>query len=257
MSCRSRPRTAAPAALLAALSLASGSSPASGAASSRPPVPILAYHHIGTAPPGASNPSLWVPGVRFRAQLRALDRAGYQAITLRRVWQAWHGRGKLPAHPVVISFDDGYASQAANAPALRAHGWPAVLNLEVARLGVRGGLARGQVQALIRAGWELDAHSVTHPDLRRLSARRLDDEVAGSRHALQQAFGVPVDFFAYPYGRQNARVRAAVRRAGFLAATTTEREFASASADPFALGRVLVGADDSPSSVLRMLRAGG
>jgi hypothetical protein len=48
-----------------------------------------------------------------------------------------------------------------------------------------------------------------------------------------------------------------VRRAGFLAATTTERTFAFASADPFALGRVLVGAGDSPSSVLRMLRAGG
>ena len=221
-------------------------------------MPILAYHHIGTAPPGASNPSLWVPGARFRGQLRALDRAGYQAITLRRVWQAWHGRGKLPAHPVVISFDDGYASQAANAPALRAHGWPGVLNLEVARLGVRGGLARGQVQALIRAGWELDAHSVTHPDLRKVSARRLRDEVAGSRQALQQAFGVRGGLLRV--SRTAARtpaVRAAVRRAGFLAATTTERTFASASADPFALGRVLVGADDSPSSVLRMLRAGG
>jgi peptidoglycan/xylan/chitin deacetylase (PgdA/CDA1 family) len=243
--------------VLAALSLASGSSSASRAASSGPPVPILAYHHIGAAPARASNPSLWVPGRRFRRQLRALDRAGYQAVTLRRVWQAWHGRGKLPAHPVVISFDDGYASQAANASALRAHGWPAVLNLEVARLGVRGGLTRGQVQGLVRAGWELDAHSVTHPDLRKVSADRLRDEVAGSRRELQQSFGVPVDFFAYPYGRQNARVRAAVRRAGFLAATTTERTFATAGADPFALGRVLVGADDSPSAVLRMLRAGG
>jgi peptidoglycan/xylan/chitin deacetylase (PgdA/CDA1 family) len=157
----------------------------------------------------------------------------------------------------VISFDDGYASQAAIAPMLRAHGWPGVLNLEVARLGVRGGLTRAQVRSLIRDGWELDAHSVTHPDLRTVPAQRLRTEVAGSRQALQQAFGVPVDFFAYPYGRQNARVRAAVRRAGYLAATTTERKFASASADPFALGRVLVGADDSPSSVLRVLRTGG
>jgi hypothetical protein len=52
-------------------------------------------------------------------------------------------------------------------------------------------------------------------------------------------------------------VRAAVRRAGFLAATTITRTFASPSADPFALGRVLVGAGDSPTSVLRLLRTGG
>ena len=79
----------------------------------------------------------------------------------------------------------------------------------------------------------------------------------GSRQAIRDAFGVPADFFAYPYGRENARVRTAVRSAGFLGATTTERVFASPKADPFALGRVLVQAGDSPSSVLRMVRTGG
>jgi peptidoglycan/xylan/chitin deacetylase (PgdA/CDA1 family) len=224
---------------------------------SGPPVPILAYHHVGTAPPSASNPQLWVPAARFRSQMRVLDRAGYDAVTLDRVWRAWHGDGALPAHPVVISFDDGYASQAATVPALSARGWPGVLNLEVARLGARGGLTRAQVRTMIANGWEIDAHSVTHPDLRTVSAKRLEREVAGSRRAIRQIFGVAVDFFAYPYGRQNARVRAAVRRAGFLGATTVVRGLASPNADPFALGRVLVAADDSPSSVLRMVRTGG
>jgi peptidoglycan/xylan/chitin deacetylase (PgdA/CDA1 family) len=220
-------------------------------------VPILAYHHIGRAPANASNPGLWVRGALFDRQLRALDRAGYHAVTLGSVWRAWHELGTLPPRPVVISFDDGYASQVAAAGALRARHWPAVLNLEVSRLGVRGGVTTAQVRSLIANGWELDAHSVTHPDLRTVSARRLEAEVRGSRRILQRTFGAPVDFFAYPYGRQNARVRAAVRRAGFLAATTITRTFASPSADPFALGRVLVGAGDSPTSVLRLLRTGG
>ena len=255
MPSRSRPGAARPAALLAALIAASCSS-AAGAASG-PPVPILAYHHIGTAPRGATNPQLWVPRVRFRRQLAALDRAGYDAVTLGSVWRAWHGGGSLPAHPVVISFDDGYASQLSAVPALRARGWPGVLNLQVGRIGVRGGLTRAQVRAMIADGWEIDAHSVTHPDLRTVSAERLRDEVAGSRGALRSIFGVPAEFFAYPYGRSNARVRAAVRRAGFLAATTVVRGLASPRADPFALARVLVGANDSPSSVLRMVRTGG
>ena len=220
-------------------------------------VPILAYHHIGRAPANASNPGLWVRRALFDRQLHALERAGYQAVTLGSVWRAWHEGGPLPPRPVVISFDDGYASQVAAAATLRARRWPAVLNLEVSRLGVRGGVTRAQVRSLIANGWELDAHSVTHPDLRTVSAQQLEAEVGGSRRTLRRTFGAPVDFFAYPYGRQNARVRAAVRRAGFLAATTVTRTFASPSADPFALGRVLVGAGDSPTSVLRLLRTGG
>jgi peptidoglycan/xylan/chitin deacetylase (PgdA/CDA1 family) len=255
MSCRPRSRAARPAALLAALIAVSGSSTA-GAASG-PPVPILAYHHIGTAPRGASHPQLWVTAARFRRQLQALDRAGFAAVTLDTVWRAWHGDGALPQHPVVISFDDGYASDVSAANALGPHGWAGVLNLQVSRIGARGGLTRAQVRTLIAFGWEIDAHSVTHPDLRTVSARRLASEVAGSRRALRRAFHVPVNFFAYPYGRESARVRAAVRRAGFLGATTIVRGLASPDADPFALGRVLIGADDSPSTVLRMARTGG
>lgn len=255
MGCHSRSCAGLPAALLAAL-LATSSSSMAGAASTQP-VPILAYHHIGAPPPGA-NRALWVrPGLLER-QLSALARAGYEAVTLDRVWQAWHGPGTLPARPVVLSFDDGYRSQwRAAAPALAARHWPGVLNLQTSRLGVRGGLTAGQVRAMIASGWEIDAHSVTHPDLRRVNARRLTAEVAGSRRTLQQRFGVAADFFAYPYGRRDAAVEGAVRRAGFLGATTTVRAIAAPDADPFALGRVLVAANDSPSSVLRMVRAGG
>ncbi len=255
MGCHPRSSAGLPAALLAALFAASGSSTA-GAASTQP-VPILAYHHIGLAPPGA-NRQLWVRPSLLRRQLGGLARAGYEAVTLDQVWRAWHGPGALPARPVVLSFDDGYASQwRSAAPALAAHHWRGVLNLQTGRLGVRGGLTAGEVRAMIASGWEIDAHSVTHPDLRKVSARRLAAEVAGSRRTLQARFGVAADFFAYPYGRSDAAVRGAVRRAGFLGATTTARGLASPDADPFALGRVLVAANDSPSSVLRMVRSGG
>jgi len=252
--CHSRPRLALPAALLAALAMSSSS--AAGAASAQR-VAILAYHHIGTAPRDAARPELWVTPARFHSQLAALDRAGFEAVTLDRVWRAWHGNGRLPARPVVLSFDDGYASQARIAgPALRTHGWAGVLNLQVRRLGARGGLTRTQVRGLLRSGWELDAHSVTHPDLTRVSDQRLEAEVTGSRRALQRTFGAPVNFFAYPYGRQDARVRAAVRRAGFLGATTTRPQFATPRTDPFALGRVLVPAGRSPRALLQLLRRG-
>ena len=246
MACHSRSRPGAPAALLAALLAVSGSSTA-GAAGAQP-VPILAYHHIGAAPRTTTKSQLWVRPALLRRQLGALDRAGYEAVTLDRVWGAWHGNGTLPAHPVVLSFDDGYASQFRSAVPL------------LEKLAAESHRPLARLHALCTLDG-LDAvtpaHSVTHPDLTMVSSQRLNAEVAGSRQAIRYAFGVPADFFAYPYGRENARVRTAVRSAGFLGATTTERVFASPKADPFALGRVLVQAGDSPSSVLRMVRTGG
>jgi peptidoglycan/xylan/chitin deacetylase (PgdA/CDA1 family) len=242
--------------LLAALIAAFGSS-AAGAAGTQP-VAILAYHHVGAPPPGASNPSLWVPAALFRSQLSALGRAGYRGVTLGRVWRSWHGTGTLPARAVVLSFDDGYASQYhAAARMLRARRWPGVLNLQVARLDAAGGLSRAQVRRMIADGWEIDAHTVTHPDLTAVGAERLAAEVGGSRAAIQEAFGVPADFFSYPFGHSDATVRSAVRRAGFVGATTVRRGLASPRGDAYALPRISVGRGQSARELLHEIGSGG
>ena len=119
--------------------------------------------------------------------MHALAHAGYHATTLDAVWRAWHGHGSLPRHPVVISFDDGYQSQSTAARRMLDRlGWPGVLNLEVKNVGLKGGLARDQVRAMMRDGWEIDAHTLTHPDLTTVDAARLRREVGGSRRWLRQ-----------------------------------------------------------------------
>lgn len=211
------------------------------------PVPILMYHVLGDPPAGAPFPQLYVSRAEFAGQMRWLARHGYTAVTLRAVWGHWHGRASLPPRPVVVSFDDGYRSVAQAAlPVLRERGWPGVLNLAVKNLRVRGGISERQVRRLIAGGWEIDAHSLTHPDLTTLDERRLTREIAGSRRALQRLFGIPVDFFCYPGGRYDARVIAVVRAAGFLAATTTVEGLASQAA-PFELRRVRVSRGDGVS----------
>jgi peptidoglycan/xylan/chitin deacetylase (PgdA/CDA1 family) len=220
------------------------------------PVPVLMYHRVSAAPrkPGRS-PALWVGAARFRRQLGLLARAGYHGVTLDQVWRAWHRQATLPDKPIVLTFDDGYASQYRNAaPALRRYGWPGVLNLEWRRLGLRGGLSRAQVRRLIGAGWEVAAHSLTHPDLTRLDAASLRAEVAGSRAAIEHAFGLAVESFCYPYGRVDARVRAAVRAAGFRTATTTRQGLASPLGDPLLLRRIRVDGRKPAADLLRALR---
>jgi peptidoglycan/xylan/chitin deacetylase (PgdA/CDA1 family) len=224
----------------------------------RGPVPILTYHELRAAPATPRSPasaSLWVPETRFDAQLDALARAGYHGVTLSQAWAAWHGGPVLPARPVIVSFDDGYASQYAVAgPELRKLGWPAVLNLETARLSARGGLTPAHVRALLRDGWELASHTLTHPDLRHVGRARLAREVSGSRAVLRRRFGVRVRFFCYPYGRVDAGVRAAVRRAGYTGATTTHAGLAGPRTGAFSLPRIGAGPHDTAAELLRRLR---
>ena len=207
------------------------------------PVPILTYHDVRDAPAG------------FAAQVAALARAGYTGVTLRHLWAAWHGGPPLPAHPVVITFDDGYAGQYSVAGRVLARRrWPAVLNLESARVDAPGGLRARHVRTLLARGWELASHTLTHPDLRRVGAARLRREVAGSRALLRRRFKVPVDFFCYPYGRSDASVVAAVRAAGYRGATTVARGLASPASDPYALPRLTVRASAPAAGLMLRIR---
>ncbi|MFL5820602.1 MAG: polysaccharide deacetylase family protein [Solirubrobacteraceae bacterium] len=219
-------------------------------------VPVLFYHVINRPPPGTAQPELWVSRDDFAAQVTALARRGYHAVTLQQVYDAWHRGGLLPSKPIVFSFDDGYHSQYTNAlPILRARGWPGVLNLEVKLLATD--LRPPEVRAMIAAGWEVDAHTFTHPDLTTLPPARLREEVAGSRQAIRRRFGVPVNFFCYPAGRFDPAVQAEVRAAGYLGATTTEPGLASPASPPLALRRVRVNGSDGVAGLERSLAAAG
>ncbi len=245
-------RAAATVAALALVALAGG---APGArAASGPPVPILLYHHIAPAPADATLPALWVTPAALRSQVRALRRAGYRAVTLGRVWDSWHGGARLPRRPVVLTFDDGYADQVAEAlPVLKAARWPGVLNLALTYLPEMGG--EPAVRQLLDAGWELDSHTFTHADLRRVGHSRLRDEVAGSRARIRELFGVTPRFFCYPFGRLSGPVGQAVRRAGYLAATTTRAAFATPRDNRFLLPRIQVSRGVTATDLLRRLRA--
>jgi peptidoglycan/xylan/chitin deacetylase (PgdA/CDA1 family) len=223
----------------------------------RAPVPILMYHVI--APPDASAPypKLYVPPREFAEEVDWLAAHGYHAVTLQRVYEYWRDAIALPARPIVLSFDDGYHSvYSAAAPILRRRRWPGVLNLEVAHTRDDAGLRPRLVRALIAQGWELDAHTLTHPDLTAVGAAQLRREVAGSRALLRREFHVPVAFFCYPSGRYDDAVLAAVRAAGYLGATTTNPGLATPR-DMFTLARVRVDGGDGAAGLAAKLAAAG
>lgn len=223
------------------------------------PVPVLMYHVTQDPPPGSPYPDLFVSPSRLRDQVRILKRAGYHGVTLSAVHDYWTRGTKLPRKPVALTFDDGYRSNYTKAlPILRSAGWPGLLFLEVADLKKKGfdGIGPTQVRALTAAGWELGAHTMTHPDLTTVDPGRLREEVKGSRDYIRTHFSAPVRFFAYPAGKYDATVEAAVRRAGFLGAVT-EDEGLAAKGQGMALKRVRVNGSDTGGSLLEKVRGGG
>jgi peptidoglycan/xylan/chitin deacetylase (PgdA/CDA1 family) len=219
-------------------------------------VPILMYHVINPPPASAPYPGLYVPEPEFAAQMEALKTAGWHAVTMDQLQANWTSGVPLgPGKPIVISFDNGYASQYNNAlPVLKRLGWVGVENIQLLGLPQsEGGLTDSQVRGLISAGWELDTQGMTHADLIRLDSAGLQYEVVHARQLLRSRYGVPVNWFCYPSGHYDATVIAEVHSAGFVGSTTVVPGWATRSEDPYRLPRLRVLGGTSPSGLLSQI----
>jgi peptidoglycan/xylan/chitin deacetylase (PgdA/CDA1 family) len=219
-------------------------------------VPVLMYHVINPPPAGAPFPGLYVPADEFAAQMQALKAAGWHAVTLDQLEAYWtRGVPLGPGKPIVLTFDNGYASQYENAlPILKQLGWVGNENIQLSGLPPsQGGLTDAQVRGLLAAGWELDTQGISHADLITLDAAQLQYQVATARKILQKRYDVPVNWFCYPSGHYDATVIAAVKAAGFVGSTTVIPGWASPSEDPYRLPRLRVLGGTSPSALLEQI----
>jgi peptidoglycan/xylan/chitin deacetylase (PgdA/CDA1 family) len=230
-----------------------------GVATGRPgtqPVPILMYHVIAPAPTGAPFPGLYVTPEEFAAQMQALKRAGWTAVTLDEVAAYWRKGISLPrGKPIVVSFDNGYQSQYTRAlPILRKLGWVGDENIQLTGLPPsQGGLGDDEIRGLVAAGWELDTQGISHADLITLDAQQLHEQVAASRVTIERRFHVPVNWFCYPSGHYDATVVAAVKAAGYAGSTTVEPGWARPEEDPYRLHRLRVLGGTSPQALLSLI----
>jgi peptidoglycan/xylan/chitin deacetylase (PgdA/CDA1 family) len=215
-------------------------------------VPILMYHNVARAPRHLQvYRSLYVAPGAFARQLALLRRAGYRGLSMADAMP--YLLGERHGRVAVITLDDGYVDNLEHAlPLLLEHGFTATCyavsdalgshnRWDADRLGIdKPIMTTDQLRAWQAAGMEVGAHTRSHPRLTRCSDAALRDEVHGSRQALEDVLGVPVQQFCYPYGDVDARVATAARAAGYVAATTTRRGRARPGMDLFQLPRVQV-----------------
>ncbi|HEY2767183.1 MAG TPA: polysaccharide deacetylase family protein [Solirubrobacteraceae bacterium] len=211
---------------------------------------ILGYHGITHAPIRHDLSMLLVRPQRFRAQIELLLAAGFKFVTVAELARLAHG-GEPPAGYAAVSFDDGMRNNHAIAlPILSSYGIAATVYVTIGFIdgespwigaaSDRSMLSEEEIRELADAGWELGAHTMTHPDLSQLDYESARREIHDSKTALEAIAGVPVETFAYPFGRYNQTAVAAVADSGLAAAVATGRGGWSA----YELRRVMIGAAD-------------
>ncbi len=188
-------------------------------------VPILMYHYIGNNPNPADKEryALSVTPDNFTAQMKYLADNHYSTITLDTLYPALEGKISLPPKPVIITFDDGYEDLFYNAfPILLQYHLRATSFIPTGLINQGYYLTWTQIKQMQKSGLiTFEAHSVHHYQLTSLSGSALKEEIVGSKEQLEQELGVPVNFFAYPYGTYNSRVVQALKNAGFVGAAGT------------------------------------
>jgi peptidoglycan/xylan/chitin deacetylase (PgdA/CDA1 family) len=203
--------------------------------------PILTFHAIDNRPSVISFP----PRV-FERGIALLRDRGHRTLGLLELADRIRRGASFPERFFVITFDDGYRSVYEQAfPVLQRYGMTATVFLTVGntkkkRLPTMEGrsmLSWHEIKEMHRSGIAFGVHTLTHPDLTRLPAERLETEVVGGKRVIEDALGSKVDTFAYPFGRYDKRCRELVSR-HFLCACSDRLGLLRRNTDLYAMERV-------------------
>ena len=228
------------------------------------PVPILLYHSVSDhASPALSDYTL--RPLMLAEHAAVITDQGWLVLTITELNHRID-EGRLgDARTLAITFDDGFADNAEEAAGVLAdHRLPATLYVASSTVGSScdwlgsGGrrpmASWQQLRDLNAAGWEIGAHSVTHPELDIVPAQQASREIIESRAILQDGLGLGIDSFAYPFGYHANRTRAEVIAAGFDNACAVRNRVSSDTDDRFARSRLTIPSTLTGEGLAQLLR---
>ncbi|MFA5927325.1 MAG: polysaccharide deacetylase family protein [Patescibacteria group bacterium] len=211
-------------------------------------MPTLMYHHIReySFEKDEIGTQLSVSPSTFAKQLDDIAQKGYQTTTFSDL-----ANGNMPAKPIILTFDDGYQNFYDNAfPELKKRNMKAELNVITSYVGRDGYVTNDEIIELSENGIEIGAHTVTHPDLSKISEESAKKEIFESKSQLENLLGTTIVTFCYPSGKYNDSIEALTKEAGYKFAITTENKLSTFN-KPFSLQRYRVNRDTNISGYLK------
>lgn len=206
------------------------------------PIPILMYHYIRDyhRDNDKVGNNLSVSPAIFAQQLQTLKTAGYQTINFNQLASGEN----LPAKPIILTFDDGYADAFTSAlPALKKEGMTGVFYVVSQFLDKPNYLTSQQVKELAQAGMQIGSHTVSHGNLASMTLARQRQQLTESQAVLEQLIGQSVLDFCYPSGQYNQQTIQLLTEIGYRSATTVKEGIANGEnllRRPYELPRIRV-----------------
>lgn len=175
---------------------------------------ILTYHSI------AENDSFFtVSPQTFERQMKFLRTNRWNVVSLETLVSLVIHNQEIPRKTVVVTFDDAYVDFLEHAlSVLEMYQIPATVFVPTSLVGMnmtsRDGVNLSilnwpQIKELVQHPLiTIGSHTKNHPILTDVvDPERLRDEIEGSKKEIEQQLGVKCDFFAYPKGRNDTRIR--------------------------------------------------
>ncbi|ERN43161.1 putative xylanase/chitin deacetylase [Rubidibacter lacunae KORDI 51-2] len=205
-------------------------------------VPILMYHDILPE----KEVFFDVTPEELEAHFELLSAEGVRPVSIDAVVKHLRTGVPLPPKPVLLTFDDGYGGHYEYVyPLLQRFEYPAVLSIYVNKMDQTTGRSSVTWEQLAELAADplvtIASHSISHPnDLRPLPDAELREEVFVSKQILEERLGIEIDYFTYPVGKSDERVRELVAEAGYVAALSMDdynEDYAGTSDDLLQIAR--------------------
>jgi len=202
-------------------------------------IPVLLYHHIipekDLVPYNWLNNESVISEENFKEQMDYLYENGYYTATLDELESFIKGELTLPKDTVVITFDDGYLSNAKFAhPIMKDYGFRGAIFM-VGNTAIRAqkvfsplGTQHINVNNLIRYSdvFEYGSHTFNMHYLNngKPAVKILSEQEIYSDLMLNKYF-IKTDFIAYPYGEYNEKVLNSVGKLGYRLGFSTKPRY--------------------------------
>jgi peptidoglycan/xylan/chitin deacetylase (PgdA/CDA1 family) len=216
-------------------------------------IPILMYHKVPDFPIETKH-RIFVTKKKFEMHLKFFKFRRLTSITFKDYYAFSNGElpiKEFPKKPFILTFDDGYKDNYENAlPLMQKYGFKGVLFL-LGNFSVTGNfwdkgedietgkiMPLEQKKAFVDSGWEIGAHTLSHPDLNQLSLEKAFIEMMVSKRYIEKKLDTNVYSFAYPYGKYNDQIKLLTQKCDFKYGIATDTGGMTIEEDHFAIFRI-------------------
>jgi peptidoglycan/xylan/chitin deacetylase (PgdA/CDA1 family) len=148
--------------------------------------------------------------------MKALKDSGYETILPGELYDYLVHGGKLPAKPVMLTFDDTDEEQySIGYPEMKKYGFKGVFFIMTISINRPRYMTKEQLKELSDNGNAVEAHTWDHHMVSKYKGADFDIQFVKPKKKVEDITGRPAEYFAYPFGIWSMSAIPELKKAGY------------------------------------------